>query len=98
MYYVDEENVQIFYQLVEEGKIEVLEYDEKGINTDFLKKWKEKFNEDYPENEMCLYVGIPGEMGNFYDWYEDFFYKENPEDESEAEKLIKEIQERVNVN
>lgn len=90
---LDEDVMVLYEQLIEQGKIEVFDYDSPNVDTKicFLQKWKELKASNYNEDELTIYIGEKGKRGKFYECYEDFFYRGEGENESEQERLIKGI-------
>lgn len=41
------------------------------------------------DDELRLYIGIPGKLGDFYEYYEDFFYPPKAGGESPANQLLR---------
>lgn len=83
---------ELYCNLVEEGEIEI--YDFYGNADDknrFLKKWKEKYHNDYIEDEISLYIGRHNYIGDFYECMEDFCSTKPGEQVTSQKKLIYEI-------
>ena len=91
---IDEFNstVKIFYEACDKGEIEILDARAADDKETFRKKWKQKFHDKPIDEEITLYIGIKGRMGNFYEWYEEFFYPPKAGDEADVDRLLRELE------
>lgn len=96
-----------YEELLKAGKIEIYEYytQSPDVKRKFLEKWKQQRGTDYEvelreweansaeasEEPDAIYIGQVGKTGKFYECYEDFFFPNEGEKESDQERLIKEI-------
>lgn len=84
--------IKTFYDACDRGDIEMLNYRAEEDKKAFREKWQRKFPDKPIDEELLLYIGIRGKIGDFYEWYEDFFYPLKAGGDAAVNRLLKELE------